>query len=120
MHERRRYVRYPSLLGAKIAFTRLSSTIDCTIRNISPGGGRVVFTGPVAAPKEFDLHIPHRRETRRARVIWRTGEDLGVAFVEQQVAAEPVSLDAARRMRRLEQAKAELKRRVEELSSPPI
>jgi hypothetical protein len=114
MDERRKGVRSKSLLGARIVYNNRASTIDCTVRNISPTGARLVFGGPVAAPDEFDLVISQKERTHRCRIAWRKANEIGVAFVDAQESASPI--DAARRIKALEDEKAALKRRLMQLT----
>jgi hypothetical protein len=56
------------------------STINCLVRNISISGGALDVTSPLDIPERFILvfkadgaHIP-------CHVIWRQGEQIGIAF----------------------------------------
>ena len=115
--ERRKHLRMPSFLGARIHVGYLNASYDCVVRNFSAGGGRIVLPGPVALPERFDLHIIQRDLLYRARIVWRDDRHVGVAFERpEQRDCEPVSLDQFRRIRRLEAQKKALQRRVEDLS----
>ncbi len=114
--ERRKHVRAPSYLGGRIAFNHLYATMDCLVRNISPEGARLVFAVPAVLPAAFILSIRTREQALNARVVWRTELEAGVVFDAPEPAREVVSLDMARRIKRLESEKAALARRVEELS----
>ena len=109
--ERRREHRLRSYLGGQIAFNHRRSTMDCLVRNVSGGGARLAFPGPVTIPDEFDLHIPHREERHRVRVVWRGEDELGVGFVRGAPPAA-VSLDQAGRLRALEAENAALRERL--------
>jgi hypothetical protein len=78
--ERRRMARQKSFLRGMIYFNDHRSALDCLIRDVSPYGARLVFSEAVSAPDVIDLHIPQKSQTLRAHVIWRRGEELGVAF----------------------------------------
>ena len=71
-----------------MAFTR-TSTMNCTIRNLSSSGALVLFADPAPIPEEFELTIPHRAETLRARRMWRKAGQAGLCFVTPE--AEPSS-----------------------------
>ena len=56
------------------------STMNCLVRNISISGAALDVTDPLDIPERFDLvfkadgtHIP-------CHVVWRQGEQIGVAF----------------------------------------
>lgn len=75
-HERTR-----ALKGASIIFNNRSSVIDCTVRNISPTGGKLVLTSPAALPDRFELRFADGSE-QRCEVRWRTLSELGVVFLK--------------------------------------
>jgi hypothetical protein len=116
MSERRSRPRLRSYLGARVAFNARASTMDCLVRNISDEGARLVFAAETTLPQEFDLLVPHRKLEARARIVWRTGTEMGVTFLQASQApatAEIVPISIARRLRDCETEKAALKRRIE-------
>lgn len=114
--ERRKNLRTRSFLGAAIAFNKRSSTMDCLVRNLSNDGAKVTFASPSTLPDEFDLTIQRKEKCFRARMIWRRGDEAGVAFVDP-AASSVIPLDWARRLRDCEEQNAALKRRVADLST---
>src|SRR5262249_29434819 len=81
--ERRRIARQKSFLRGMISFHDHRSALDCLVRDISPYGARLVFADTVAAvPDTIDLNIPQKSQTLRAHVIWRHGQEIGVAFAQ--------------------------------------
>ena len=56
--------------------------VDCLIRDISPYGARLIFSDAVATPDALDLYIPQKEQTLRIHVIWRHGQEVGVAFAQ--------------------------------------
>jgi len=72
--------RLKALLAAKISFNNGQSTLDCLIRNLSDTGAKLIVSAAVTLPECFDLIIPQKSETRRARIAWRRGEEIGVRF----------------------------------------
>jgi PilZ domain len=74
--------RARTLLGARIVFNNRHSTVDCTVRDLSAIGAKVLVSPHVPVPDEFDLHIPQKRRKHRARIMWRDAEACGVRFVE--------------------------------------
>ncbi|MGC1562385.1 MAG: PilZ domain-containing protein [Bradyrhizobium sp.] len=66
------------LMSGAIEFA--GSTMNCLVRNISISGAALDVTDPLDIPERFDLvfkadgtHIP-------CHVVWRQGEQIGVAF----------------------------------------
>ena len=111
MEERRREVRLRSLLGGRISFRRLQSTMDCVVRNIAPHGAMVVFPHTALTPTEFNLEIPHRGEAYAAKIIWRKHDRAGLALSDRETFDVPI--DVARRIRRLQAENRRLKRRLD-------
>jgi hypothetical protein len=73
--------RLRTLLGAQIVFNNRYSSVDCTVRDLSSTGAKVLVSPHVAIPDEFDLDIPQRRRKHRAQIIWRDAEVCGVRFL---------------------------------------
>jgi hypothetical protein len=73
--------RKRSLLGGRIVFNNRSSTLDCTVRDLSPTGAKLLLTSTATIPSEFDLEIPLKEQTLHARVMWHRGNACGVSFV---------------------------------------
>jgi PilZ domain len=76
--EKRASRRKTVLMSGAIEFA--GSTINCLVRNISISGAGLDVTSPLDIPERFNLvfkadgtHIP-------CHVIWRQGEQIGVAF----------------------------------------
>src|ERR1700733_2194392 len=117
MQDRRAEHRGRTYLGSTAAFNNRCSTIDCLVRNMSQNGAKLVFTHPVAIPGEFDLMIPRKGDSRRAKIIWRQEFEAGVVFLDANKGTV-VSIETARRMRKLEAERDALERRVAALSEP--
>jgi hypothetical protein len=111
MIERRSEPRLRSLLGGHISFNRRQSAMDCQVRNIASHGALVVFPHSSLTPTEFTLHIPHRGETRTAKVIWRKHDRAGVTLSEVETVAIPIK--QAKRIRALEQENRRLRKRLD-------
>ena len=115
--ERRRIARQKSFLRGMITFNNRRNAVDCLIRDISPYGARLIFSDAVTTPDVLDLYIPQKEQTLRIHVIWRHGQEVGVAFAQAtQVdpaaeTGEPASsAGLAERVARLELEIAGLKR----------
>jgi hypothetical protein len=109
--ERRRIARQKSFLRGMIYFNNRRNAVDCLIRDISPYGARLIFSDAVTTPDVLELYIPQKEQTLRIHVIWRHGQEVGVAFA-QAAQMDPVaeSGDLAERVARLEMELAGLKR----------
>ena len=119
MNERRSQMRQKSFLHGRIYFNNRRSSLDCLVRDYSDQGARLTISDSVALPEVVELHVPHKDETHRARVQWRTGYELGVAFGPNESAPSivPDAPDLAARVRRLEIEMAALQRKVNELQN---
>ena len=108
--ERRRIARQKSFLRGMIYFNNRRNAVDCLIRDISPYGARLIFSDAVTTPDVLELYIPQKEQTLRVHVIWRHGQEAGVAFA-QAAQMDPVAEpDLAERVARLEMEIVGLKR----------
>jgi hypothetical protein len=121
MQERRRVTRQKSFLRGNIQFNNGRNSADCLIRDISIHGARLIFSDAITPPDAIDLYIPQKEQTFRAHVIWRHGQELGVAFAQAANAAvadhlpEPGNLVG--RVERLEAELATMKRLLKRLKA---
>jgi hypothetical protein len=117
--DRRNALRKKSLLQGRIFYNNRRSSIDCLIRDFSETGAKLKLSEAIAVPEVMELYVPNKDEFRRARIQWRAGGEIGVAFggaaegglIEPAVA----SSDVQARMQKLESDIAALKRIVNEL-----
>jgi hypothetical protein len=79
MEERRRIGRHPTLKPGKINVS-LASSINCGVRNLSPGGACLDVASQKGIPDDFVLVVESDHVWQRCRVIWRTATRLGVEF----------------------------------------
>ena len=117
--ERRRTTRQKSFLRGTINFNNRRSVVDCLIRDISPYGARLIFSDAVTTPDVLELYIPQKEQTLRVNVIWRHGQEVGVAFPQaahMDPAAEQ-SGDLAERVARLEIEILGLKRMLKKMKT---
>lgn len=118
--ERRKTLRTRSYLGGRVVFNHHASTMDCLVRNVSPSGAKLVFSGTALLPDRFEVYVARKDTTYAARIVWRTGDEAGVAF-EDAPASNVISLETARQLRQLRQLEAEratLGRRLAEIGEP--
>lgn len=116
MIERRKTPRLRTLLGARACFNQRNATLDCVVRNFSEDGALLVVSDAVALPSAFEIDIAQRQRSYAARVRWREGSRVGVAFETRSPESEMDSSDLARRLRHVEQANVRLKTRISQLT----
>jgi uncharacterized small protein (DUF1192 family) len=80
MSERRGSRRAKSFLHGFVYVSRKHGALSCLIRDLSDKGARIIFSDTVTLPETFDLYIPQRDQTLRAKVRWRHGDEVGLAF----------------------------------------
>jgi hypothetical protein len=85
--ERRNVKRTRIVRSAKIIAPRSASMIHCTVQNITSGGARLKLANTFGVPQTFELTFEHGRTRRPCRVVWRTNDELGVAFESEAAAA---------------------------------
>ncbi len=121
MVESRRADRIRSFLRAKILFNNQNSSFDCIVRNISASGAKIEASNTVSVPSQFDLEIPQKGRTYRAKIVWRDAEAIGVEFIKSDSpanAADPSESKVERlerENRRLRSAVSDLTKRLEDL-----
>jgi hypothetical protein len=116
MAERRRAIRQKSFLRGCVYFNKRRGALDCLIRDYSDHGARIIFSETVNVPDMVDLYIPQKEQTVRARVQWRSGDEIGLAFPDALRAADGSSDgELALRVARLESEVAGLRRLVKKL-----
>ena len=113
MIEARRAERVRSFLRARIIFNNQNSTIDCTIKNFSAFGAKIDLAETTTIPDAFDLEVPQKGRTFRARLSWRDQNAIGVEFVED----EPVTRDGTdKKVERLERENRMLRNSIAQLT----
>jgi hypothetical protein len=80
MGERRNSRRSKSFLQGFVYVSRKRGALACLIRDFSDKGARIIFSDTVMLPDSFELYIPQRDQTLRARVTWRKNDEIGLAF----------------------------------------
>jgi hypothetical protein len=81
MEERRAVQRTRVLRNAKIMLDHRRSMVSCTVTNLSSMGACLSVASTYRLPELFELTFEHGRSRRACRVIWRTNDKLGVAFI---------------------------------------
>lgn len=88
------YIRVVSRLGVSASLELDRRWRDCRIVNISPGGAKVIVTGPSGRGKSAHLKIA-RFGRFTAAVVWRAGSELGLRFDHNQEKIAEVILGLA-------------------------
>jgi len=109
MGERRKSVRNKSFLRGCVYFNKRRGALDCLIRDISSEGARIIFSDTVSVPDVVELYIPQKEQTMRARVQWRHGDEIGLAFPDALSAANG-GTELTQRVTQLETEIATLRR----------
>ena len=78
--ERRSVHRTRVLKGANLRFNNGYSVFEGTVRNLTDGGALLAFGDATGVPGEFDMDIAGESMRRRAHVIWRETNRMGVRF----------------------------------------
>jgi hypothetical protein len=86
--EHRRARRQRTLKEGKVVLSDWT-TIDCTIRDMTAGGARIVLGGATSLPAEFRLLAVADNMLRPVRLEWQRGLAAGVEFAGP---GEPVAM----------------------------
>lgn len=94
MTELRQYRRTKSFLRGLIYDCRKRGAMDCMIRDLSEDGARIALSQTVALPEVIELDIPQRELRRRARVVWRRNDEVGLCFSQVDRAPDLAAMTA--------------------------
>lgn len=108
MSERRSSRRAKSFLRGIVYVSRKQGGLACLIRDLSDKGARILFSDTVTLPDTFDLYIPQRDQTWRAKVRWRHGDEIGLAFVLPEQHAGEGTLSETEVVQRVAMLEAEI------------
>lgn len=70
-------------------FPNSLSAIDCTIRDLSQTGAKIVCADPAVVPDEFRLVVLVDMVMRDVKVAWRKPDQIGVHFTSEPRRAPP-------------------------------
>ena len=115
MLDRRQNARDKVIYGGVAGIGETGATRECVVRNMSDKGASLEFSNVVKLPKEkISLTIARKGRSFLAKVIWWRDNFVGVAFSSETSFELPVS-DLEERLRKSEQKKRQLQRRIKEL-----
>ena len=113
MLDRRRSARDKVIYGGIAEIGDDGVTRDCVVRDISDQGAKIEFSTAVKLHKEqMSVAIARKGRSFLARVVWWRDNFVGVAFSSESEL--PIS-DLDERLRRSEQKKRQLQRRIKKL-----
>lgn len=78
---KRRAQRHRTLKGAHVLNANGTSTISCTVRNLSETGALLAMATTTGIPDTFRLMFDADRAKRNCRVAWRDARQMGVEFL---------------------------------------
>jgi hypothetical protein len=115
MLDRRQSARDKVIYGGVAELGEPGRSRDYVVRNISENGARIEFSSIFQLLKEqISLTIARKGRSFLAKIIWWRDNFVGVAFSSEKPHELPVS-DLAERLRKSEQKKRQLQRRIDEL-----
>ena len=115
MPDRRQSARDKVIYGGVAGIGETGATRECVVRNMSDKGASLEFSNVVKLPKErISLTVARKGRSFLAKVVWWRDNFVGVAFSSETSSELPVS-DLEERLRKSEQKKRQLQRRIKEL-----
>lgn len=78
--ERRGEPRCRTLRGGQIINGSGVAVLDCTIRNVSVGGAKLVLDQQRDMPELFRVDLEGSR--RPVETVWQIGEEVGIRFLD--------------------------------------
>ncbi len=115
MLDRRQGARDKVIYGGVAKIDETGATRECVVRNISEQGASLEFSNVVRLPKQqMSLTIARKGRSFLAKIIWWRDNFVGVAFSSETPSEFPVS-DLEERLRKSEQKKRQLQRRIKDL-----
>jgi hypothetical protein len=75
------------LKGAKIVYMNQWSVSDCTVRDMSLTGAKLICGNAMQVPSTFRLLLPSENTIQDARVAWRREGMIGIEFTSEKTRA---------------------------------
>ena len=75
------------LKGAKIVALHQWTIVDCTVRDLSETGARIICKDQMAVQNEFRFLILADNTICNAKVVWRRGDEIGIEFTSEKTRA---------------------------------
>src|SRR5258708_27186867 len=80
--EGRRSARVRTFLEARVSYSDGAISTPCTVNQLSDVGARLSIPSTVSLPATFEIAIPQRGITRRAKLVWRRDDLVGIDFLD--------------------------------------
>ncbi len=83
--DKRTILRARTFRSARCVFNAGGSTLDVTLRDLTPTGARISGDGLIALPRTFEVQILDGfggYSSRRARLAWARGAAAGLEFID--------------------------------------
>ena len=113
MQDQRKIARPKVMFGGVAETGQHGTTMDCVVRNFTEQGACIEIKRGVRLPEQVNLAVARKGRSFLAEVIWRQANMVGLAFRTMFTEQPENDLDA--RLRRSEQKKRELQRRINQL-----
>jgi PilZ domain len=84
---KRATARLRVLKGCKIVAMDRWSIVDCTVRDLSETGAKLICKDPASVADEIRFLLPAENTIRNARVMWRREDMLGIEFTSEKTRA---------------------------------
>jgi hypothetical protein len=78
--EQRKSQRLRRLKDGQLVFNERKSVINCTVRNVSERGAKLIVSEPYMVPAVFELAISGA-DSKIARKVWFKESEMGVKFL---------------------------------------
>jgi hypothetical protein len=121
MEERRKTARRRSFLGGRLTFNNGFSIVDGVVRNLTDEGAKLDCPANLVLQDEVEIAIECKGLQGRAKVVWRSAGQLGLAFqgpLSGDERAKVVPIGTAHLIRELQAANANLRQRLAQLRDP--
>lgn len=80
--ERRHSERRRACFGGTLRIAAFLPEVECRLRDHSLSGARIVIAEDAVLPRIVELTVACRQQTLRAAVVWRSGTQAGLAFLD--------------------------------------
>lgn len=112
-------LRTRTFLKGIVYYDNRRVTIDCTVRDLSDTGARIVFPALVTVPDNIELYIPQKETILPARVRRRNECEIGVSFQDQRSGEPRRAIDGniAERVTKIESELIAMKRLLKKLQA---
>ncbi len=75
------------LKSAKIVHLSNWSLVDCTVRDMSETGAKLIVGDQAAVPNDFRFLLTSDNTICNAHVVWRRGDMIGITFTSEKTRA---------------------------------